>query len=501
MEKYTAHSFSRLATFAFLLYFAKVSRGSSESVRQSIIDVMRTDSELPKMPLFFNESSILKSCFDVKYPEENVAPNIISTNTLLCLTFYDTWYKVCHFNQIEILSYNSSTFDSVLQKFIPGPDDTDKTKFCNNLGGLTISYEKLKPLLSKLLEFNKPYVCFPICFDTEGHFNPLCAIVAWSKSINDNAKKLNTVKKMPPHDDVLKDAHSEAKKQKSIKVSTFNSDIAKTTRINNNSEMVKTVPSNNDNHNDNHNDNLQNVLNSPDTVNSQNKSGNLTSKPQEVAASLPLLKLKSTSTLNVKNTSLISKIDSMDIKDQKTKGKSIPPELNHKEKVSDMQTVNTPEDFEAPKNLGTSNNEHEESTKDVNDDDKPPGKIQEEYEWNPVNNGKLPFEGTDSLDQSNEPGDQNQHVAEPFEQRDTISHRIIRPDEESHIFTYFTVITLISIAAYIGYHNKQKILAIVLEGRRSRNSRDRRRPSTVNYRKLDYTLEEAVTSQVGKHVM
>ncbi|XP_076621837.1 uncharacterized protein LOC143342148 isoform X2 [Colletes latitarsis] len=484
MEKYTAHSFSRLATFVFLLYFAKVSRGSSESVRQSIIDVMRTDSDLQKMPLFLNESSILKSCFDVKYPEENVAPNNISTNTLLCLTFYDTWYKVCHSNQIEISSYNSSMFDSILQKFIPGQEDNDEIKFCNNLNGLTISYEKLKPLLSKLLEFNRLHVCFAVCFDADGHFNPLCTIVAWSKSINDNAKTLNTVKKMSPHDDVSKDTHSEAKKQKSKEVSTVNIDIAKISKINNNSEMVKTVPSNNDNHN-----NSQNVLNSLDTVNSQNKSENL-STLQEVAASSSLSKLKSTSISNVKNTSSISKIDSMDIKDQKTKGKSVSPELYHKEKVPDMQTVNTPEDFEAPKNLGTSNNEHEGSTKDVNDDDKPLGKIQDEEEWNHVDN-----DVADSLDQSNEPGDQNQHVAEPFEQKDTISHHIIRPDEESHIFTYFTVITLISIAAYIGYHNKQKILAIVLEGRRSRNSRDRRRPSTVNYRKLDYTLEEAVTSQ------
>ncbi|XP_011707032.1 PREDICTED: trans-Golgi network integral membrane protein 1-like [Wasmannia auropunctata] len=51
---------------------------------------------------------------------------------------------------------------------------------------------------------------------------------------------------------------------------------------------------------------------------------------------------------------------------------------------------------------------------------------------------------------------------------------------------------------YIGYHNKQKIFAIVLEGRRSRSNRGRRRPSTASYRKLDCTLEEAVTSQSSK---
>lgn len=53
--------------------------------------------------------------------------------------------------------------------------------------------------------------------------------------------------------------------------------------------------------------------------------------------------------------------------------------------------------------------------------------------------------------------DQNQHIPEPSEQRDIIPHYSIRTDEESHFFTYFTVVSLISVAAYIGYHNKQKV--------------------------------------------
>jgi len=45
-----------------------------------------------------------------------------------------------------------------------------------------------------------------------------------------------------------------------------------------------------------------------------------------------------------------------------------------------------------------------------------------------------------------------------------------------------------------------QIFAIVLEGRRSRSNRGRRRPSTASYRKLDCTLEEAVTSQCNANV-
>ena len=39
--------------------------------------------------------------------------------------------------------------------------------------------------------------------------------------------------------------------------------------------------------------------------------------------------------------------------------------------------------------------------------------------------------------------DQNQHIPEPSEQRDIIPHYSIRTDEESHFFTYFTVVSLI----------------------------------------------------------
>lgn len=43
------------------------------------------------------------------------------------------------------------------------------------------------------------------------------------------------------------------------------------------------------------------------------------------------------------------------------------------------------------------------------------------------------------------------------EQRDVSPFHSMRSDEESHVFTYFTVVSLISIAAYVGYHNKQKV--------------------------------------------
>lgn len=63
-----------------------------------------------------------------------------------------------------------------------------------------------------------------------------------------------------------------------------------------------------------------------------------------------------------------------------------------------------------------------------------------------------------------------------------------------NLFEYLAVIGIACIVGCLVYHHKQKIMAIILEGRRSRGGRGRRRHS-ANYRKLDCNLEEAVNSQ------
>lgn len=63
---------------------------------------------------------------------------------------------------------------------------------------------------------------------------------------------------------------------------------------------------------------------------------------------------------------------------------------------------------------------------------------------------------------------------------------------DSHFYAYFMTMVVICIIGYLVFHNKQKILALALEGRSRRGTR--RRPNTSAYRKLDSNLEEAVTS-------
>lgn len=70
--------------------------------------------------------------------------------------------------------------------------------------------------------------------------------------------------------------------------------------------------------------------------------------------------------------------------------------------------------------------------------------------------------------------------------------------EDSHFYAYFMTMVVVCIIGYLVFHNKQKILALALEGRSRKGTR--RRPNTSAYRKLDSNLEEAVTSTCSTSV-
>lgn len=69
-------------------------------------------------------------------------------------------------------------------------------------------------------------------------------------------------------------------------------------------------------------------------------------------------------------------------------------------------------------------------------------------------------------------------------------------DESSNFFSYFIFVLFASACLYVAYHNKSKMMALILEGRRSRahSARGGRRKHKAAYRKLDCNLEEAISS-------
>jgi len=60
---------------------------------------------------------------------------------------------------------------------------------------------------------------------------------------------------------------------------------------------------------------------------------------------------------------------------------------------------------------------------------------------------------------------------------------------QSNFFSYFIVLAIITIIAYLVFHNKKKILGLIVEGRSGRQA-GRRRSGGREYRKLDSNVED-----------
>lgn len=72
--------------------------------------------------------------------------------------------------------------------------------------------------------------------------------------------------------------------------------------------------------------------------------------------------------------------------------------------------------------------------------------------------------------------------------------------DDSYFFSYFLFMMFVCILCYVAYHNKSKLLALLLEGRRTSSGRggfNKGRKHTAAYRKLDSNLEEAITSNTA----
>jgi len=175
------------------------------ALTMSIIDVMKNDSKICSTSNFLYDSKYTKSCGSIEYP---TAPwkyfNSSTLNNFLCLGVYDTAYKICQYsNQSHPFPFNNTaTFDSHVEKYLNKKKQED---VCNSLQGFTLLYNKIESLWKSLVESLKvPHICGKICFDFHDKFQPLCAVLALIKSIDDNMIK-NVKEVETKHDLVTSD--------------------------------------------------------------------------------------------------------------------------------------------------------------------------------------------------------------------------------------------------------------------------------------------------------
>lgn len=64
-----------------------------------------------------------------------------------------------------------------------------------------------------------------------------------------------------------------------------------------------------------------------------------------------------------------------------------------------------------------------------------------------------------------------------------LTQSIYPTDEDSHLFIYFIVGMVLCAIGYIAFHNKRKIIALILEGRQHHS--ETRRSGPVNYKRLN----------------
>lgn len=110
-----------------------------------------------------------------------------------------------------------------------------------------------------------------------------------------------------------------------------------------------------------------------------------------------------------------------------------------------------------------------------------------------VNERTKPKETEQKTDE-NKPSDDNSNT----NNSNNLSSDALFDDTDSNFFSYLMLLMFMTIIFYVLYHNKTKVLALVIEGRRghsgySRNG-SRRKHHSAEYRKLDSNLEEAIQS-------
>ncbi|XP_063986646.1 trans-Golgi network integral membrane protein 2-like [Diachasmimorpha longicaudata] len=467
-----------------LLVF-QCSKSSGAALAPTILAVMNADMQSNSSNICSTAKEILdseyvKACNNLAFPAKN-AKLEGNYDTFLCLALYDRAFQICHADsrglEIPILK-NKSAFDQLITD-----DIKNSTIFsvCETFATISpATLEKTKSfveILSARLKLGVP--CVGICAKGDREINPLCLVI---QAIDTEIKKAEENKK------------NEEQKTKEGKVD----DVQGSMKGMNASKPVAPVANPQENEKPSGGDKVG--------------TGSALSKDQSAAADSQNAGVKPVETKPDEKT----KPASSQVKDQsannekKTAGEhqGSPSQTQHTSAASAKGKTEGPKTDDKSKSQvtpsGQVQTEKPASTLSANTGEGEGVQLEgdEEFKGGPqeVSPGDMEFNEDEDPTHQNSGKTQGKNVDRSDQSENIAKPLSITPDDDSHFFGYFMLVGLVGIGLFAAYHHKHKIFAMLLEGRKSRGGRGRRRPSTANYRKLDCTLEEAVTSQCSSNV-
>ncbi|KAK0091687.1 hypothetical protein PV326_002858 [Microctonus aethiopoides] len=480
--------FCFLANFLFSNHVYEAAQLPKPALK--IADVIKNDKNVCDITSEIQHSQYLQECNKLEFPNNNFEVTKENVNQFLCIALYDSFVKICQYNNVkdttkkgeinEISVWNNETvFDKAIE-VINKNGDHDLWYICQQIKKLSPVYNKTSGFVGKLKsKFNNTLKCAEFCENDPRTIKPLLIGLyiinqKFDEKVIDNTEKKELIPiKLPANESNITNTN---KLNEAIKNET-NSPNQKTnleqSKVIKDDFIIKNKPADNlhpqsREQNKQINDKEKHLTTTTTAMPKVLKDSKTNDNPSKKIQPLPVASNTSIATEANKNEKApLSDITGTEKKDEtptaNTQAATISDKTRNEEQTNaeyDLQMDN--DQLAGPEDAGLPDDDpSRQQPKEISqlDDD-----VMEEKE-NPVN--RLPS-----------------------------THQ----EDDSHFFGYFTVIGLIGIAGCLIYHRKQKILAMIVEGRRSRGGRGRKRPSTASYRKLDCNLEEAVTSQCNSNV-